>query len=62
MTSATSLQEKGGPVVDSKEITENDMYSTRKVRKAMNGNFRKEKMTSTIDYSRKLMRLKTKNE
>lgn len=62
MTSATSLEEKGGPVVDSKEITENDMYSTRKVRKAMNGNFRKEKMTNTIDYSRKLMRLKTKNE
>lgn len=62
MTSASSLEGKGGPVVDAKEITENDMYSTRKVRKAKNGNFRKEKMTSTIDYSRKSMRLKTKNE
>ena len=61
MTSATNLEEKGVPIVDSKDITENDMYSTRKVRKAENGNFRK-KMTSTTDYSRKLMRLKTKNE
>lgn len=62
MTSATNLEEKGVPIVDSKDITENDTYSTRKVRKAENGNFRKEKMTSTTDYSRKLMRLKTKNE